>query len=191
MGLRNRAEPRCGCMDRPFGPMEPRLARRWVLEYRVGRGRRASVWGSRSSGRGSSQSSNRDIRGMARPVCLVRSDERTSVKLRNARGHRVQVGGGRDHRRCQDIEEEEPWLGGKALKLNPPTFAGKVDPDAYIVWEKRMDPFPGRTNYRILLYRAREVAKWIRNFGKRIGSEGWARGSQVLTRRLLAGCLSC
>ncbi|WZZ15389.1 hypothetical protein YC2023_108478 [Brassica napus] len=34
-------------------------------------------------------------------------------------------------------------------------------------------------------------AKWIRNFGKRIGSEGWARGSQFRTRRLLAGCLSC
>ncbi|KAG5568963.1 hypothetical protein H5410_064007 [Solanum commersonii] len=27
-------------------------------------------------------------------------------------------------------------------------------------------------------------AKWIRNFGKRIGSEGWARGSQSRTRRL-------
>ncbi|CAH8325569.1 unnamed protein product, partial [Eruca vesicaria subsp. sativa] len=34
-------------------------------------------------------------------------------------------------------------------------------------------------------------AKWIRNFGKRIGSEGWARGSQFRTRRLLADCLSC
>ncbi|KAL0283039.1 UNVERIFIED_CONTAM: hypothetical protein Sangu_2915700 [Sesamum angustifolium] len=27
-------------------------------------------------------------------------------------------------------------------------------------------------------------AKWIRNLGKRIGSEGWARGSQFRTRRL-------
>ncbi|KAL9413850.1 hypothetical protein AB3S75_042357 [Citrus x aurantiifolia] len=34
-------------------------------------------------------------------------------------------------------------------------------------------------------------AKWIRNFGKRIGSEGWARGSQSRTRRLSAGCSSC
>ncbi|KAF8093602.1 hypothetical protein N665_0383s0225 [Sinapis alba] len=34
-------------------------------------------------------------------------------------------------------------------------------------------------------------AKWIRNFGKRIGSEGWARGSQFRTRRLLADCSSC
>ncbi|KAJ3670507.1 hypothetical protein LUZ61_022622 [Rhynchospora tenuis] len=31
-------------------------------------------------------------------------------------------------------------------------------------------------------------AKWIRNFGKRIGSEGWARGSQFQTRRLSMGC---
>ncbi|CAG7875966.1 unnamed protein product [Brassica rapa] len=44
---------------------------------------------------------------------------------RNARGHRVQVGGGRGHRGGRDREEEEPWLGGKALKLNPPKFAGK------------------------------------------------------------------
>ncbi|CAN7093138.1 unnamed protein product [Brassica rapa subsp. narinosa] len=40
-------------------------------------------------------------------------------------------------------------------------------------------------------YRQGKSAKWIRNFGKRIGSEGWARGSQFRTRRLLAGCLSC
>ncbi|XP_048627545.1 uncharacterized protein LOC125596439 [Brassica napus] len=58
---------------------------------------------------------------------------------RNARGPRVQVGGGRDRRGGRDREEEEPWLGGKALKLHPPTFAGKVYPDAFIVWEKRME----------------------------------------------------
>ncbi|KAK8525306.1 hypothetical protein V6N13_061664 [Hibiscus sabdariffa] len=34
-------------------------------------------------------------------------------------------------------------------------------------------------------------AKWIRNLGKRIGSEGWARGSQSRTRRLPAHCSSC
>ncbi|GMQ11741.1 hypothetical protein CsSME_00054250 [Camellia sinensis var. sinensis] len=34
-------------------------------------------------------------------------------------------------------------------------------------------------------------AKRIRNFGKRIGSEGWARGSQSRTRRLSADCSSC
>ncbi|CAN6474711.1 unnamed protein product [Victoria cruziana] len=34
-------------------------------------------------------------------------------------------------------------------------------------------------------------AKRIRNFGKRIGSEGWARGSLSGTRRLSADCSSC
>ncbi|KAJ3669678.1 hypothetical protein LUZ60_011628 [Juncus effusus] len=34
-------------------------------------------------------------------------------------------------------------------------------------------------------------AKRIRNFGKRIGSEGWARGSRPRTRRLPADCSSC
>ncbi|KZV53612.1 hypothetical protein F511_40329 [Dorcoceras hygrometricum] len=34
-------------------------------------------------------------------------------------------------------------------------------------------------------------AKWIRNLGKRIGSEGWARGSQSRTRQLSANCSSC
>uniref|UniRef100_A0A804PQQ6 Uncharacterized protein n=1 Tax=Zea mays TaxID=4577 RepID=A0A804PQQ6_MAIZE len=34
-------------------------------------------------------------------------------------------------------------------------------------------------------------AKRIRNFGKRIGSEGCARGSRPPTRRLLAECSSC
>ncbi|CAL5362786.1 unnamed protein product [Camellia sinensis] len=33
-------------------------------------------------------------------------------------------------------------------------------------------------------------AKWIRNFGKRTGSEGWARGSQSRTRQLSADCSS-
>ncbi|KAK3118701.1 hypothetical protein QOZ80_9BG0704560 [Eleusine coracana subsp. coracana] len=34
-------------------------------------------------------------------------------------------------------------------------------------------------------------AKWIRNLGKRIGSEDWARGSRPRTRRLLVACSSC
>ncbi|KAG6713424.1 hypothetical protein I3842_05G151800 [Carya illinoinensis] len=34
-------------------------------------------------------------------------------------------------------------------------------------------------------------AKWIRNLEKRIGFEGWARGSQSQTRRLSVDCSSC
>ncbi|CAN6974044.1 unnamed protein product [Brassica rapa subsp. trilocularis] len=55
--------------------------------------------------------------------------------------------------------------------------------------EDRVPLTPGRTHNRIRS--PREVGKWICNFGKRIGSKGWARGSQFRTRRLLAGCLSC
>src|SRR6185503_19494770 len=36
-----------------------------------------------------------------------------------------------------------------------------------------------------------KAAKWIRNFEKRIGSEGWAWGSRPRTRRLPADCSSC
>ncbi|KAK8634895.1 hypothetical protein V6N13_022775 [Hibiscus sabdariffa] len=39
--------------------------------------------------------------------------------------------------------------------------------------------------------RQEKSAKWIRNLGKRIGSEGWARGSQSRTRRLSVHCSSC
>ncbi|GAA0159361.1 hypothetical protein LIER_16154 [Lithospermum erythrorhizon] len=40
-------------------------------------------------------------------------------------------------------------------------------------------------------YRQGKLAKWIRKFGKRIGSEGWALGSQSRTRWLLADWLIC
>ncbi|KAH1092163.1 hypothetical protein J1N35_019420 [Gossypium stocksii] len=36
-----------------------------------------------------------------------------------------------------------------------------------------------------------KLAKWIRNVRKRIGSEGWARGSQSQTHRLPVHCSSC
>ncbi|KAL0679048.1 hypothetical protein Bca4012_007029 [Brassica carinata] len=55
----------------------------------------------------------------------------------NRREYRVQGDGSPIRRRFRD--EEVAWQGGKDLKLTPPTFAGKVDPDAYIEWEKRME----------------------------------------------------
>ena len=63
-----------------------------------------------------------------------------------------------------------------------------------------MPSTPGRTHNRSKGERtasgrwnnvARGQKKWIRNFGKRIGSEGWARGSQSRTRRLSVDCSSC
>ena len=59
----------------------------------------------------------------------------------DGRGREQRVQGGDDpgQRRGRDREEEEPWIGGKDPKLKAPTFAGKVDPDAYITWENRME----------------------------------------------------
>ncbi|KAF3327818.1 hypothetical protein FCM35_KLT06424 [Carex littledalei] len=45
--------------------------------------------------------------------------------------------------------------------------------------------------WKRLSRRQGKSAKRIRNFGKRIGSEGWARGSRPRTRRLPADCSSC
>ncbi|KAF8090857.1 hypothetical protein N665_0463s0016 [Sinapis alba] len=42
-------------------------------------------------------------------------------------------------RRGRDCDDEIPWQGGKELKLIPPTFSGRVNPDAYIEWERRME----------------------------------------------------
>ncbi|CAF2098352.1 unnamed protein product, partial [Brassica rapa subsp. narinosa] len=53
--------------------------------------------------------------------------------------------------------------------------------------EDRVPLTPGRTHNRISLWsmeqcRQGKLAKWICNFRKRIGSEGWARGSQFSPR---------
>ncbi|KAF8096225.1 hypothetical protein N665_0314s0003 [Sinapis alba] len=50
-----------------------------------------------------------------------------------------QAEGGRDRRRGQDQGGEAPWLGVFSFKLTPPALSGKVNPDAYIEWEKRME----------------------------------------------------
>ncbi|KAF8049888.1 hypothetical protein N665_2098s0001 [Sinapis alba] len=63
----------------------------------------------------------------------VEEDEQRPLPRRNARNR------GRNHGRNHDQEDENPWQGGKDLKLTPPTFAGKVNPDAYIDWETRME----------------------------------------------------
>ncbi|KAF8045279.1 hypothetical protein N665_5280s0001, partial [Sinapis alba] len=60
-------------------------------------------------------------------------DEQRPLPRRNARNR------GRNNGRNHDEEDENPWQGGKDLKLTPPTFAEKVNPDAYIDWETRME----------------------------------------------------
>ncbi|KAL1204567.1 RNA-directed DNA polymerase-like protein [Cardamine amara subsp. amara] len=41
--------------------------------------------------------------------------------------------------RFRDLDEDQPRHGGKDIKLTAPTFAGRVNPEAYLDWEKRME----------------------------------------------------
>ncbi|CAN7093032.1 unnamed protein product [Brassica rapa subsp. narinosa] len=89
------------------------------------------------------------------------------------------------------LETAQPEVGSSGWK----STARRVVLGAFLASlenpEDRVPLTPGRTHNRIRSPRQGKSEKWICNFGKRIGSEGWARGSQFRTRRLLAGCLSC
>ncbi|CAN6973262.1 unnamed protein product [Brassica rapa subsp. trilocularis] len=89
------------------------------------------------------------------------------------------------------LETAQPEVGSSGWKSTARRVVSGAFPAALENPEDRMPLTPGRTHNRIRSPRQGKSAKWIRNFGKRIGSEGWARGSQFQTRRLLAGCLSC
>ncbi|XP_056848893.1 uncharacterized protein LOC108820277 [Raphanus sativus] len=47
--------------------------------------------------------------------------------------------GSLNRRRGRDRNDDAAFQGGKDIKLKPPTFAGKVNLDTYITWEKRME----------------------------------------------------
>ncbi|CAN7105426.1 unnamed protein product [Brassica rapa subsp. narinosa] len=94
------------------------------------------------------------------------------------------------------LETAQPEVGSSGWKSTARRVVSGAFPAALENLEDRVLLTPGRTHNRISLWsmeqcRQGKSAKWIRNFGKRIGSVGWARGSQFRTRRLLAGCLSC
>ncbi|CAN7088831.1 unnamed protein product [Brassica rapa subsp. narinosa] len=89
------------------------------------------------------------------------------------------------------LETAQPEVGSSGWKSTARRVVFGAFPAALENPEDRVPLTPGRTHNRIRSPRQGKSAKWIRNFGKRIGSEGWARGSQFRTRRLLAGCLSC
>ncbi|CAN6907225.1 unnamed protein product, partial [Brassica oleracea] len=88
------------------------------------------------------------------------------------------------------LETAQPEVGSSGWKSTARRVVSGAFPAALENSEDRVPLMPGRTHNRIRSPRQGKSAKWIRNFGKRIGSEGWARGSQFRTRRLLAGCLS-
>ncbi|KAF1891784.1 hypothetical protein Lal_00031593 [Lupinus albus] len=85
----------------------------------------------------------------------------------------------------------QPEVGSSGWKSTARRVVSDVPPAALENLEDRVHPTPGRTHNRIRSPRQGKSAKWIHNLGKRIGSEGWARGSQSRTRRQSVDCSSC
>ncbi|CAN7022461.1 unnamed protein product [Brassica rapa subsp. trilocularis] len=141
--------------------------------------------------------SQNPLRSVARPIPGRRGKSQASMSRRAQRslqnlGREV----GRSGRRCRSwclptLETAQPEVGSSGWKSTARRVVSGAFPAALENPEDRVPLTPGRTHNRIRSPRQGKSAKWIRNFGKRIGSEGWARGSQFRTHRLLAGCLSC
>ncbi|KAK7322796.1 hypothetical protein VNO77_26207 [Canavalia gladiata] len=72
------------------------------------------------------------------------------------------------------LETAQPEVGSSGWKSTARRVVSGAPPAALENPEDRVPPRPGRTHNRI-----------------RIGSEGWARGSQSRTRRLSVDCSSC
>ncbi|CAN6973096.1 unnamed protein product [Brassica rapa subsp. trilocularis] len=141
--------------------------------------------------------SRNPLRSAARPIPGHRGKSQASMSWR-ARWSLQNLGRelGRSGRRCRSwclptLETAQPEVGSSGWKSTARRVVSGAFPAALENPEDRVPLTPGRTHNRIRSPRQGKSAKWIRNFGKRIGSEGWARGSQFRTRRLLAGCLSC
>ncbi|CAN7092794.1 unnamed protein product [Brassica rapa subsp. narinosa] len=141
--------------------------------------------------------SRNPLRSVARPIPGRRGKSQASMS-RRARRSLQNLGRepGRSGRRCRSwclptLETAQPEVGSSGWKSTARRVVSGAFPAALENPEDRVPLTPGRTHNRIRSPRQGKSAKWIRNFGKRIGSEGWARGSQFRTRRLLAGCLSC
>ncbi|CAN6968883.1 unnamed protein product [Brassica oleracea var. botrytis] len=140
--------------------------------------------------------SRNPLRSVARPIPGRRGKSQASMS-RRARRSLQNLGRepGRSGRRCRSwclptLETAQPEVGSSGWKSTARRVVSGAFPAALENPEDRVPLTPGRTHNRIRSPRQGKSAKWIRNFGKRIGSEGWARGSQFRTRRLLAGCLS-
>ncbi|CAN6998698.1 unnamed protein product [Brassica rapa subsp. trilocularis] len=141
--------------------------------------------------------SRNPLRSVARPIPGRRGKSQASMS-RRARRSLQNLGRepGRSGRRCRSwclptLETAQPEVGSSGWKSTTRRVVSGAFPVALEKLEDRVPLTPGRTHNRIRSPRQGKSAKWIRNFGKRIGSEGWARGSQFRTRRLLVCCLSC
>ncbi|XP_020418081.1 uncharacterized protein LOC109948819 [Prunus persica] len=85
------------------------------------------------------------------------------------------------------LETAQPEVGSSGWKSTARRVVSGAPPATLENPEDRV-PF---TLWSMEQCRQGKSAKWIRNLGKRIGSEGWARGSQSRTRRLSVDCSSC
>ncbi|CAN7100432.1 unnamed protein product [Brassica rapa subsp. narinosa] len=140
--------------------------------------------------------SRNPLKSVARPIPGRRGKSQASMSRRARRSLQnlgCEPGLGR---RCRSwclptLETAQPEVGSSSWKTTARRVVSGAFPAALENPEDRVPLTPGRTHNRIRSPRQGKSAKLIRNFGKRIGSEGWARGSQFQTRQLLAGCLSC
>ncbi|CAN6989827.1 unnamed protein product [Brassica rapa subsp. trilocularis] len=141
--------------------------------------------------------SQNPLRSVARPIPGRRGKSQASMSRRVRRSlQNLGREPGRSGRWCRSwclptLETAQPEVGSSGWKSTARRVVSGAFPAALENPDDRVPLTPGRTHNRIRSPRQGKSAKWIRNFGKRIGSEGWARGSQFRTRRLLAGCLSC
>ncbi|CAN6973520.1 unnamed protein product, partial [Brassica rapa subsp. trilocularis] len=126
--------------------------------------------------------------GSRNPLRTLMRELRKGIRLK-FRNRDVAVDG--NVRDLPTLETAQPEVGSSGWKSTARRVVSGAFPAALENPEDRVPLTPGRTHNRIRSPRQGKSAKWIRNFGKRIGSEGWARGSQFRTHRLLAGCLSC
>ncbi|CAN6974096.1 unnamed protein product, partial [Brassica rapa subsp. trilocularis] len=141
--------------------------------------------------------SQNPLRSVGRPIPGRQGKSQASMS-RSARWSLQNLGRepGRSGRRCRSwclptLETAQPEVGSSGWKSTTRRVVSGAFPAALENPEDRVLLTTGRTHNPIRSPRQGKSAKWIRNFGKRIGSEGWARGSQFRTRRLLTGCLSC
>ncbi|CAN7100114.1 unnamed protein product, partial [Brassica rapa subsp. narinosa] len=126
--------------------------------------------------------SRNPLRSVARPIPSRRGKSQASMSRRAWRSlQNLGREPGRSGRRCRSwclptLETAQPEVGSRGWKSTARRVVSGALPVALENLEDRVPLTPGRTHNRIRSPRQGKSAKWIRNFGKRIGSEGWARG---------------
>ncbi|KAF3603683.1 hypothetical protein F2Q69_00035627 [Brassica cretica] len=89
-----------------------------MTRFEQGQQAQANNWNNNQQ---QQQENPKDGSGTDSDIPSLEEEDHRPPPRRNARNR------GRNRGRDYDQEEERPWLGGKDLKLKPPTFAGKVN----------------------------------------------------------------